>query len=583
MQIEQCAITEIRPYHHNARQNDPAVQPVAESIRLYGFRQPIVVDPQGVIIVGHTRFRAAQQLKMTHVPVHRVELTDAQCRAYRLADNRTAQYADWDQELLRNELRSLDQEVSDLQQFTQFTQEELDQLLREDTQFQPHQGDRTHQDTATVKPRRMAMVVLKNSYVNRGVATYVNGWLEWCLRNRVQVDVISDSADANCRQFDRYRSTVRWIAAEDQVQAPKDDYFTLHKPIIRLTDAVKLRSSLQQAFSEHVYDVIQCQTVECLLTVISMGMPLHHPRVMYTTHSVGDIQQDQTRANWIGRMAQQLLQVQPVHVLCQSAWMQSEIQLQTAQPPERCHAVTPFLAQPELMQQPPAQPNPRVLFIGPWEQRKGAEVFVDVVHRAGLEACIITPSDGSARKWRQQLQAKQIPHEIHVGLAGDSKTRVIAQCGAAFLPSESETFCYTAIEAACCVPTMIPADRAWSQTHREWCHLVKPEDYVDQLKQLTQSPRNPQHLESIQASQQQAEQQAHTIFPQKTDQRLIHDVLTKHLEQHGRCEVGKFFRERFSGTRSRQALDELWYASKLIQQQGYRFEHTRDKTWIIKD
>src|SRR3982075_3293798 len=108
MEIEQRPITSIRPYEKNPRLNDAAVDAVAASIREFGFRQPIVVDEQGVIIVGHTRFKAALKLGLTEVPVHvAVGLSPAQARAYRLADNQTASLSSWDDDKLPLELVAL--------------------------------------------------------------------------------------------------------------------------------------------------------------------------------------------------------------------------------------------------------------------------------------------------------------------------------------------------------------------------------------------------------------------------------------------------------------------------------------------
>ena len=84
----------IRPYPGNPRHNHPAIDAVARSQQEFGYRQPIVVDADGVIVVGHTRHKAALKLGLTEVPVHvAAGLTPAQTRAYRLADNRTAAIA----------------------------------------------------------------------------------------------------------------------------------------------------------------------------------------------------------------------------------------------------------------------------------------------------------------------------------------------------------------------------------------------------------------------------------------------------------------------------------------------------------
>ena len=108
MKVVQRPIDELKPYDKNPRQNDDAVSAVAESIREFGFRQPIVVDPDDVIICGHTRFRAAQQLELKKVPVHvATDLTPEQIRAYRIADNKTGELATWDMELLPIEIAEL--------------------------------------------------------------------------------------------------------------------------------------------------------------------------------------------------------------------------------------------------------------------------------------------------------------------------------------------------------------------------------------------------------------------------------------------------------------------------------------------
>lgn len=108
MKIELRPLAEIKPYENNPRINDKAVDAVARSIQEFGFRQPIVVDAEGVIVVGHTRWKAAQRLGLGQVPVHVAqELTPEQAKAYRIADNKTGDLATWDLELLPAELAEL--------------------------------------------------------------------------------------------------------------------------------------------------------------------------------------------------------------------------------------------------------------------------------------------------------------------------------------------------------------------------------------------------------------------------------------------------------------------------------------------
>jgi len=129
MNIELRPLVEIKPYEKNPRINDQAVDAVVESIRRFGFRQPIVIDGDGVIVVGHTRWKAAQKLGLDKVPVHvATDLTPEQIRAYRIADNKTNELADWDLPLLSIELAELQAMDVDLA-LLGFDQDELAKLL----------------------------------------------------------------------------------------------------------------------------------------------------------------------------------------------------------------------------------------------------------------------------------------------------------------------------------------------------------------------------------------------------------------------------------------------------------------------
>src|SRR5262249_39577039 len=108
MNIEIRKLADIRPYDNNPRNNDDAVDAVAKSIQEFGFRQPIVVDEDGVIIVGHSRYKAALKLGLEMVPVHVAkDLTPEQIKAYRIADNKTNELSDWNYDLLPIELNEL--------------------------------------------------------------------------------------------------------------------------------------------------------------------------------------------------------------------------------------------------------------------------------------------------------------------------------------------------------------------------------------------------------------------------------------------------------------------------------------------
>lgn len=129
MKIELWKISDVTPYPGNPRLNDDAIDAVAASLKEFGFRQPIVVDGEGVIVCGHTRYKAAQKLGLEKVPVHVAkELSPEQVRAYRIADNQTASLATWNYDLLPIELAGLKEANYDLG-LLGFDPDELAKLL----------------------------------------------------------------------------------------------------------------------------------------------------------------------------------------------------------------------------------------------------------------------------------------------------------------------------------------------------------------------------------------------------------------------------------------------------------------------
>lgn len=108
MEIVMRKLGDITPYDKNPRKNDEAVKYVAESIKQFGFKVPIVLDKDGIIVAGHTRYKAAAKLKMDEVPtITADDLTDEQIKAFRLADNKVSEKAEWDFDILGDELAEL--------------------------------------------------------------------------------------------------------------------------------------------------------------------------------------------------------------------------------------------------------------------------------------------------------------------------------------------------------------------------------------------------------------------------------------------------------------------------------------------
>jgi ParB/RepB/Spo0J family partition protein len=137
MKVEQLDINSVKPYGNNPRKNEKAVDVVANSIQQYGFQQPIVVDKDMSIIVGHTRYRAAKKLGLQTIPVSIADtLTPEQVSAYRIMDNRSNENAKWDEDKLIDELKTLltDTNIQELSFETGFTESELNKMFPDPTE-----------------------------------------------------------------------------------------------------------------------------------------------------------------------------------------------------------------------------------------------------------------------------------------------------------------------------------------------------------------------------------------------------------------------------------------------------------------
>lgn len=133
MKIKTVKIDDIKPYANNPRQNDgEAIDQVADSIKTFGWQQPIVVDKDMVIIVGETRYKAAKKLNLTSVPITvATNLTPTMAKQYRIADNRVGEYSDWDDSKLVKEFDELGK-VEDGLDHLGFSQEDIDAFTADD-------------------------------------------------------------------------------------------------------------------------------------------------------------------------------------------------------------------------------------------------------------------------------------------------------------------------------------------------------------------------------------------------------------------------------------------------------------------
>lgn len=150
MQVFLKRLNEIKPYDNNPRNNEEAIKTVANSINNFGFKQPIVVDKKGVIVAGHTRYKAAERLGMQEVPcIVADDLTQNQIKAYRIADNKVAEASQWDNALLLKELDELKELDIDLES-TGFSILEIEKLKIDDYDYSEYDNSGKFDDPVGV-------------------------------------------------------------------------------------------------------------------------------------------------------------------------------------------------------------------------------------------------------------------------------------------------------------------------------------------------------------------------------------------------------------------------------------------------
>ena len=155
MDVKYFHLDELQPYEKNPRKNDSAVDVVANSIKEFGFKVPIVIDADNVIVAGHTRYKAARKLGLDSVPcVIADDLSPEKIKAFRLADNKTAEFAAWDFELLDTELSDISFDMNNFG-FKLADFGNIDDFFEEIDSDKPHaeiDSDKPHTEINSDKP-----------------------------------------------------------------------------------------------------------------------------------------------------------------------------------------------------------------------------------------------------------------------------------------------------------------------------------------------------------------------------------------------------------------------------------------------
>lgn len=184
MEVCNMNIDDIKPYDNNPRDNDNAVDATANSIKEFGWQQPIVVDKDMVIIVGHTRYKAAKKLGYKEVPVVVASnLNKEQVRAYRLADNKTGELAEWDFDLLDDELEqilNIDMEDYGF---------DLDEFDMEDEDYSISSGDNSHTTNTTKHIKACGYVIEITDEEERKLKSFIEKYVD---ENGVTFGLVSE-------------------------------------------------------------------------------------------------------------------------------------------------------------------------------------------------------------------------------------------------------------------------------------------------------------------------------------------------------------------------------------------------------
>jgi glycosyltransferase involved in cell wall biosynthesis len=332
---------------------------------------------------------------------------------------------------------------------------------------------------------RIAILVPRQSFVHRGVGVYCKSIIDFALRQCINVDIISDDHARDNGLLDAYQGRVSWFTPRQRYD---DKVFkelsTFGKPY-DVGTVLNLRNSLIEALRHHSYDLVITNTGEALDAVTGLGLNMVS-KVAHATHHESEahvtIRHD-IFTKGVSTRYSYLCGLPDVTLLCQSAWVKSRVVSAWPDKLEDAVVATPLLAEPQLLEfEKLPSASWGVGFVGPYEPRKEPDEFIRVVSKAKLPAVIITPSETSAKKFREKLTEAGVEHRIHVGITGQAKVEVLRGLAAGYHPAQSETFGLGAFETSHTCPTLLLDSRDWSGVHEKYSILCSKETVVDTLK-----------------------------------------------------------------------------------------------------
>lgn len=596
MKVLTVNIQNVKPYEKNPRRNEHSVDIVAQSLKEYGFQQPIVVDKDYYIIVGHTRYLAAKKLGYKEVPIVIADtLTESQVRSYRIADNKTNEYSQWDQSLLTEELDQLmrQYDINSVSALTGMGVMDIGDLVFDELYFR-NKMSLPLPDSNVISKYRLAIVIDRFfAQKHGGITTYIAGWLEWAWRNKCYVDIIADfdRSELNHGHFEKYRNISHWIFSEHANKQTNtnsqgeeidldNDLFLKSRNNIALDASSRMRASLLMALRLHCYDAIIVNDHDTLLTLLSVGMHCIFDKIFYITHSGIDLgwyhnisRYSFRDANWRTRILYALLKSGDIKVLCQTHKARNSFIEAANYEADRVFYCPVHIGQSELQQFPVIPNRKGILWIGRWEAIKDPELYIKLCKETGLPALLIVGSATSARKFKKRFLEENIEHEIHVGLTGEHKINVMRTAAVAIQTSLDETFCYAAFEAAHCCPLILPKERSWTEVHKDWATIVPIDEMANTIKKLYGQPVDKTVEKNLINFVKEGDSVTAKLIEKPVVESVASNALTKWLEKVGEGTLEEFFK-----TRPRVVFDEVYYALKLQYHPDYDVEHGKEYT-----
>ena len=361
---------------------------------------------------------------------------------------------------------------------------------------------------------RLALLIPRGSFVYRGAGSVARGILNWAIRNNYSVDVISDQPYRPNDMFKPYIGRFKWIYSSDFDVDPIHRDLNTYNRIIDTELVTRIRNSLVKAIESYSYGAVITNTAECLMAATSIGLHTTNTLCHITLNETeagltGKDLSHQQFANGIGDIWRSQCALDGVRLLTPSDWLTQHTRNFYNHKQQQVETFPWFLADDKIQVEP--QQRYGIGTIGPVEPRKANDKFIDFCKQMGQTARMLAPTKVSAEKFEERCAKAGVKCQASYSLQGYEKRKWIASLALAYHPSFSETFGLGVFETAEYTPTILRADRGWSQAHEKYCFIVDEDNLVEVGQNLYGKPVAEEHRNNWHKRNAQAEQQWHSL------------------------------------------------------------------------